>query len=370
MKVSMADLPAQYAALKGEMDAAVLSVLATGMFGLTPATAELESRIAEMSGVRYGVALNSGTDALLLSLMALDLSPGDEVITTPFTFVATAEVVALLGLTPVFADIDPATYNLDPQDVRRKITERTKAIIPVHLFGQMADMTALTAIAGEHQLPLIGDAAQAIGCFHHGKPVAQWSLFTTLSFFPTKNLGAAGDGGMVLTDDEAVAEKLRYLRFHGSKGTYSYKYVGLCSRLDAIQTAVLGVKLPHIDAWNEARRQNATFYDAAFAGMGGLVTPCTAPENVHTYHQYTIRVNDGRRDALKAYLSEHEIGSGIYYPGVLHLEEAYRRYGGKPGDSPHAETATAEVLSIPVMPELKAEQREFVADTVRAFFGG
>ena len=362
----MADLPAQYLALKGEMDAAVLQVLAGGMFGLTPATAELESRIAEMSGVRHGIALNSGTDALLLSLMALDLQPGDEVITTPFTFVATAEVVALLGLTPVFADIDPATYNLDPHDVRRKITPRTKAIIPVHLFGQMADMTALQNVAGN--TPLIGDAAQAIGCFHHGKAVAQWSLFTTLSFFPTKNLGAAGDGGMVLTDDETIAEKLRYLRFHGSKGTYSYKYVGLCSRLDAVQSAVLAVKLPHIAAWNEARRQNAAYYDAAFAGIHGLVTPRTASENVHTYHQYTIRVQNGRRDALKAHLAEREIGSGIYYPGVLHLEEAYLRYGGKPGDLPHAETATAEVLSIPVMPELLPHQREFVADTVRSFF--
>ncbi len=364
----MADLPAQYAALKGEMDAAVLSVLAGGMFGLTPATVNLETRIAEMSGVRYGIALNSGTDALLLSLMALDLSPGDEVITTPFTFVATAEVVALLGLTPVFADIDPATYNLDPVDVQRKITRSTKAIIPVHLFGQMADMTALSAIAEEHGLPLIGDAAQAIGCFHHGKPVAQWSLFTTLSFFPTKNLGAAGDGGMVLTNDEAMADKLRYLRFHGSKGTYSYKYVGLCSRLDAVQTAVLSVKLPHIDAWNEARRQNAAFYNAVLAGIDGLTTPRIAPENVHTYHQYTIRVPNGQRDALKTHLTKHEIGSGIYYPGVLHLEEAYLRYGGKPGDLPHAETATAEVLSIPVMPELLQHQREFVANTVLSFF--
>ncbi len=365
----MADLPAQYAALKSEIDAAVLEVLATGMFGLTPATADLEARIARMSGVRFGIALNSGTDALLLSLMALDLEPGDEVITTPFTFVATAETIALLGLTPVFADIDPLTYNLDPTDTARKITSRTKAIIPVHLFGQMADMTALTALAKAHGLPLIGDAAQAIGCYHHGAEVAKWSLLSTLSFFPTKNLGAAGDGGMILTDDEALAEKLRYLRFHGSKGTYRYKYVGLCSRLDAIQTAVLGVKLPHIADWNEARRQNAAYYDSALQNIGGLVTPYTDPANVHTYHQYTLRVTDGRRDDLKAFLAERGVGSGIYYPGSLHLEEAYLRYGGKPGDLPVSETATGEVLSIPIMPELTAEHREYVARSVREFFG-
>ncbi|MBC8139225.1 MAG: DegT/DnrJ/EryC1/StrS family aminotransferase [Fibrella sp.] len=369
MKVSMADLPAQYAALKSEIDAAVLDVLATGMFGLTPATAELETRIAEMSGVRFGVALNSGTDALLLSLMALDLKPGDEVITTPFTFVATAETIALLGLTPVFADIDPLTYNLDPVDTERKITPRTKAIIPVHLFGQMADMTELTALSQTHNLPLIGDAAQAIGCYHHGAEVAKWSLLSTLSFFPTKNLGAAGDGGMVLTDDEELAEKLRYLRFHGSKGTYRYKYVGLCSRLDAVQTAVLQVKLPHIASWNEARRQNAAYYDTAFQEIKGLVTPYTVPGNVHTYHQYTLRITQGRRDDLKAFLAERGIGSGVYYPGSLHLEEAYLAYGGKPGDLPHSETATGEVLSIPIMPELKPEHREYVARTVREFFG-
>ena len=364
----MADLPAQYAVLKGEIDAAVLQVLATGMFGLTPATAELEQNIARMSGAKHGIALNSGTDALLLSLMALDLEPGDEVITTPFTFVATAETVALLGLTPVFADIDPATYNIDAADVQRTITPRTKAIIPVHLFGQMADMTALAAIADAHNIPLIGDAAQAIGCFQGGRPVAAWSRFSTLSFFPTKNLGAAGDGGMVLVNDDDDAEKLRYLRFHGSKGTYRYKYVGLCSRLDALQTAVLTVKLPHIGAWNEARRQNAAYYDAAFANLDGLKTPCVLPENVHTYHQYTLRVKHGRRDELKAFLADKEIGSGIYYPGVLHLEEAYLRYGGKPGDLPHAETATGEVLSIPIMPELSAAARDYVVDAVRKFF--
>ncbi len=365
----MADLPAQYIALKAELDAAVLGVMAAGTFGLTPRTAELEAAIAAMSGVRHGIALNSGTDALLLSLMALDLHPGDEVITTPFTFVATAETIALLGLTPIFADIDPATYNLDVASTEAKITSRTRAIIPVHLFGQMADMRAFVAVSEKYGLPLIGDAAQAIGSFHGDKPVAQWSLLSTLSFFPTKNLGAAGDGGMVLTDDDDLAEKLRYLRFHGSKGTYRYKYVGLCSRLDAIQTAVLHVKFPHIGAWNEARRQNAAYYDLALQNIEGLKTPFTLPENIHTYHQYTLRVTGGRRDGLKAFLASRGVASGIYYPGSLHLEEAYLRYGGRAGDLPHSEAASGEVLSIPIMPELQAEQREWVALSVREFFG-
>ncbi len=364
----MADLPAQYAGLKNETDEAVLTVLASGQYGLTPATADFEATVARMSGVRHGIGLNSGTDALLLALMALDTKPGDEIITTPFTFVATAEMIALLGLTPVFADIDPQTFNIDAAQAERKITPRTRAILPVHLFGLMADMTALARLAQAHSLPLIGDAAQAIGCEHQGRKVAEWSLMTTLSFFPTKNLGAAGDGGMILTDDDALAEKLRYLRFHGSKGTYHYKYVGVCSRLDAVQTAVLAVKLPHLDNWNEARRTNAAFYDRAFADISGVMTPVTLPGNVHTYHQYTLRVAEGKRDDLRQFLADRDIASGIYYPGALHLQEAYLHYGGKPGDCPHAERASDEVLSIPVMPELTAAQRDYVAETVRAFF--
>jgi len=365
----MADLPAQYAALQSELDSAVLSVLRSGQFGLSDTTAKFEADIAALCGAKHGVALNSGTDALLLSLMALDLKPGDEVITTPFTFVATAETIALLGLTPVFVDIEPGTFNLDPAKVEAKLTPRTKAILPVHLFGQMADMGELARIACAHDLPLIGDAAQAIGCFHQGRPVAEWSLLTTLSFFPTKNLGAAGDGGMALTSDDSLAEKLRYLRFHGSKGTYQYKYVGVCSRLDNIQSAVLAIKLPHLDAWNEARRQNAAFYNERLSGLPGLTTPCQRPDNVHTFHQYTLRITDGRRDSLKAFLAERGVATGIYYPGPLHLEEAYRYLGGEPGDLPEAERAAAEVLSLPVVPELRREQLEYVAECVRAFFG-
>jgi len=369
MKVAIADLQAQYAALKDEMDAAVLAVLASGQFGLSEGVARFEEAAATVCGARHGIGLNSGTDALLLSLMALDLEPGDEIVTTPFTFVATAEVIALLGLKPVFADIDPVTFNIDPAAVIRALTPRTRAVLPVHLFGQMADMREITRIARERDLPVIGDAAQAIGCSHHGKTVSSWSLLTTLSFFPTKNLGAAGDAGMILTDDDALAEKIRCLRVHGSARQYHYRYVGLCSRLDSIQAAVLSVKLPHLDDWNEARRRNAAYYDAQLSGIDGLTPPCRRSENVHTYHQYTVRVAVGRRDALRAFLADRGVASGIYYPGPLHLEEAYRYLGYREGDFPEAERAAREVLSLPVMPELREDQREYVARSVRAFFG-
>lgn len=369
ISVPMADLRAQYQSLKPEIDAAALNVLAGGGFILGDALAGLEQDIADVCGARHGIGVGSGTDALLLSLLALGIGPGDEVITSPFTFVATAETIALLGATPVFSDIEPGTFNLCPAAVRAKITPRTKAILPVHLFGQMADMGALTSLAAEHNLPLIADAAQAIGCAQAGRPLAEWSDLTTLSFYPTKNLGAAGDGGMVLTSDDALADKLRHLRFHGSKGTYQYRYIGLCSRLDAIQAAILSVKLPHLAAWNETRRQNAAFYDAALGNVRGLCLPCTSAGNVHTYHQYTVRVLEGRRDDLKAFLAGRGVASGVFYPGPLHLEEAYQYLGGRPGDFPETERACREVLSLPIMPELVAAQRDHVAASVRAFFG-
>jgi dTDP-4-amino-4,6-dideoxygalactose transaminase len=374
MKVPLANLPAQYAALKTEMDAAVLAALGNGAFvlGTTPAANEvverLERDVAAYCGTKHAIAVNSGTDALLLSLMALGIGPGDEVITPPFTFVATVETVALLGATPVFADIDPTTFNLDPAKVIEKITPRTKAIMPVHLFGQMADMTVLTEIAQKHGLALIGDAAQAIGCAHHGKEVGEWSALTTLSFYPTKNLGAAGDGGMILTSDDDLNTKLRSIRFHGTSGPYRYRYVGVCSRLDGVQAAVLNVKLPHLPEWNEKRRQNAAYYMEHLADVDGICLPVCRPENVHTYHQFTVRVLGGKRDALRSFLTEREVSSGIFYPYPLHLEEAYLRYGGKSGDFPEAERACVEVLSLPVIPELTPEQRAYVVESVRAFF--
>jgi dTDP-4-amino-4,6-dideoxygalactose transaminase len=374
MKVPLANLPAQYAALKTEMDAAVLAALENGAFvlGTTPAANEvvekLEQGVASYCGAKHGIAVNSGTDALLLSLMALGIGAGDEVITPPFTFVATVETVALLGATPIFADIDPTTFNLDPAKVAEKITPRTKAILPVHLFGQMADMTALNELAEKHGPPVIGDAAQAIGCAHHGKEVGAWSRLTTLSFYPTKNLGAAGDGGMILTDDDELNAKIRSIRFHGTVGPYRYRYVGVCSRLDGVQAAVLNVKLPHLSDWNEARRVNAAYYLQHLADVDGICLPVCHPENVHTYHQFTIRVPHGKRDALRAFLTERGVASGIFYPYPLHLEEAYLPYGGKPGDYPESERACVEVLSLPVIPELTSEQRDYVVESIRAFF--
>jgi dTDP-4-amino-4,6-dideoxygalactose transaminase len=374
LKVPLANLPAQYATLKTEMDRAVIQALEDGAFvlGTTPAAnavvEKLEQDVAAFSGAKHGIAVNSGTDALLLSLMALGVGPGDEVISPPFTFVATIETVALLGATPVFADIDPVTFNMDPASVEAKITPRTKAIMPVHLFGQMADMTAFIQLSEKYNLPLIGDAAQAIGCYHQGKHVAEWSDLTTLSFYPTKNLGAAGDGGMILTNSDELNAKLRTLRFHGSNGAYKYQYVGVCSRLDGVQAAVLNVKLPHLNDWNEARRSNAAYYHEHLANIDGLCLPVCRPENIHTYHQFTVRVLGGKRDALREFLKEREVSSGVFYPYPLHLEEAYLPYGGKPGDYPEAERACKEVLSLPIMPELTAEQRAYVVEVVQAFY--
>jgi len=367
MTVPMADLSAQYTQFKDEIDSAVSSVLSTGGFILGPTVARCEEQIAQICGAKYGIGVGNGTDALLLSLMALGIGPGDEVITPPFTFVATVETVVLLGATPVFADIDPVYFTLDPEDVARKITPRTKAIVPVHLFGQLADMAVLRAFG----IPLIGDGAQAIGATQNGEGAAQGVELTTLSFYPTKNLGAAGDGGMILTSDESLAERLRLLRFHGSGGKYDYRLVGVCSRLDALQAAILNVKLPHLAAWNETRRENATFYSEALAGLSGLVLPETRPGNVHTFHQYTVRVLQGRRDSLKTFLAERGVSSGIFYPVALHLAPAYRdRFDGAEGDHPESERACAEVLSLPIFPELSAAQRVYVAQNIRLFFGG
>jgi dTDP-4-amino-4,6-dideoxygalactose transaminase len=368
MKVPMADLPAQYTALKEEIDAATLGVLASGGFILGPVVSAFEAEIAKICGAKHAIGVGNGTDALLLAMMALEIGPGDEVITPPFTFVATVETVALLGATPVFADIDPETFNLCPEKVAAKITKNTKAIIPVHLFGQVADMTALGTLSKMHNIPLIGDGAQAIGSLQQGKAIAELADLTTLSFYPTKNLGAAGDGGMIVTNSDALAAQIQLLRFHGSGGGYEYKKVGVCSRLDAIQAAILGVKVPHLAAWNQQRRQNAAFYNSALTGIEGLILPPCRAENVHTYHQYTVRVTGGKRDALKQFLAEREIASGVFYPQALHLAPAYASLGNPEGTYPEAERATKEVLSIPIYPELTSDQRQFVAESIRAFF--
>ncbi|MBI3948802.1 MAG: DegT/DnrJ/EryC1/StrS family aminotransferase [Armatimonadetes bacterium] len=366
----MADLRAQYQSVKEEVDRAVLDVLATAQFVLGDRVARFESRIAAVCGAAHGVGVASGTDALLLPLVAMGIGPGDEVIVPSFTFVATAEVVCLAGAAPVFAEIRPDTFNLDPEAVAAKITPRTRAILPVHLYGQMADMGALREIADRHGLRIIEDAAQAIGAEQRGRRIGQAGDAAGLSFFPTKNLGAAGDGGMVLTNDAALAERLRNLRFHGSGGTYYYANIGYNSRLDALQAAILEAKLGSLDRWNEARRANAAYYRQALAGTP-LLLPVEADGNRHIYHQYTLRVPEGvDREALRAHLQKRGIASAVYYPLSVHLQEAYARFGEGPGSLPETERAQRQVLSLPVYPELTAEQREHVAAGVRSFFTG
>jgi len=369
MIVPLADLPAQHRALRAELSAAFEQVMDSCRFILGDNVAALEADTARASGVQYGLGVGSGTDALLLSLLALDIGPGDQVITTPFTFVATAEVICLAGATPVFADINPHSFNLDPAHTETLITPRTKAIMPVHLFGQLADMTRFGEIARARNLALVGDGAQAIGATHRGKPLAQWSDLTTLSFFPTKNLGGCGDGGKVLNNIEAHRDRIKTLRFHGSGGGYFYKEVGYCSRLDELQAALLRVKAAHIDDWNCRRRRNAQRYDRGLGALEGrLCLPTTEAGNEHVFHQYTVRVTEGRRDALQKHLASHGVQSAVYYPLSLHLQEAYANLGMKQGGLPESEQASREVLSLPVHPDLSEEQVDFVIQTVQEFF--
>lgn len=361
----MADLKAQYQPISEEMVNAVRGVFESGRYYLGDNVKLLEQEIAEYCGAAYGVGVNSGTDAIWLALRALGVGEGDEVITTPFTFVATTEVIALLGARPVYVDIDPTTFNLDPNLIEARITERTKAILPVHLYGQPADISRIQEIAGRHSLRVVYDGAQAIGAEADGKPVGAYGDAVTLSFFPTKNLGGVGDGGMILTNNPDLAEELRTLRFHGSGGSYFYKRVGYCSRLDELQAAILRAKFPHLAEWNNTRRRNAAEYRELLGDMP-IALPRETPGVKHIYHQFTMRCTE--RDALKDYLKAREIDSGVYYPSPLHLEEAYKYLGYRPGDLPEAERACREVLSLPVFPELTDQQLAHVAGSIRSFY--
>jgi dTDP-4-amino-4,6-dideoxygalactose transaminase len=362
--IPLVDLKAQYQTIRDEINEAIHEVLESQYFILGPKVQELEKKVAQYCGVKYGVGVASGSDALLLSLMAIDVGPGDEVITTPFTFFATAGCISRLGARPVFVDIDPGTYNVDPGLIEERITESTKAIIPVHLYGQCADMDPILDTAKKHSLYVIEDAAQAIGAKYKGRKAGSMSHLGCLSFFPTKNLGGYGDGGMVVTDDEELAEKVRVLRVQGSKPKYYHSVIGCNSRLDAIQAAVLSVKLNYLDDWNEARRENAQNYNCLFAGMD-LVTPYAEEHNYHIYNQYVIRVE--RRDELQSFLKEQEVGTAIYYPVPLHLQKCYSDLGYREGDLPESEKAAKEVLALPVYPELNLEQQEVVANYVGRF---
>lgn len=364
MKVGLVDLVHQYRSIQPEIDSAIREVLDSGQFVLGRQVSSLEEEIADYCGAKHAVAVNSGTDAILLALVAQGIGPGDEVVTSPFTFVATVEAICLAGATPVLADIDPATFNLCPVKVAEAITPRTRALMPVDLFGQMADRSAFIGLAEKYHLKLVWDSAQAIGALFDGRPLGAYPGCSTLSFFPTKNLGAYGDGGMVLTDDPDVRDRLIQYRFHGSGGGYVHTRVGYCSRLDALQAAILRAKLPRLCCWTEMRRKHADSYARLLADSGSRL-PFTDSRAHHIFHQYTIRHT--HRDQLKRFLKDNEVDSGIYYPLALHLQEAYTGLGGKPGDFPEAERATAEVLSIPIHPDLSEEQIEYVASLIRQF---
>lgn len=370
MKVPLLDLSEQNRKLRPEIEAALGRVLDKNSFILGDEVAELEKELARYCGTKYAIGCASGSDALLLAMMAFDIGPGDEVITTPYSFFATVSAITRLGATPVFVDIDPLTYNIDVAQVETKITERTKAIQPVHLYGQCANMAELNKIAEKHGIPVVEDAAQAIGAEENGIRAGAMSAIGCFSFYPSKNLGGMGDGGFMTTDDDAIAEKLFALRVHGSKERYYHKWVGLNSRLDGFQGAVLRVKLPHLDAWSDKRKQNADLYRETFADKGlaeNITLPFERSDCRHIYNQFVIRVTEGR-DELKAFLAENEIGTDIYYPLPLHLQECFAYLGNKRGDLPVAEKAADETLALPIYPELKDEQIQFVAETVTRFF--
>jgi dTDP-4-amino-4,6-dideoxygalactose transaminase len=371
LKVPLADLRAQYYELKEQIDSAIVKVIESCRFSGGDVVSQLESEIAATCGAEYGIGVASGTDALVLSLVACGIGDGDEVITTPFTFGATSEAIALVGARPVYVDIDTCTYNLDVSQIEYRITPRTKAILPVDLYGQMVDRVILTDIARRHKLRLIIDSAQAIGARQFGQPIAKHGDTTTLSFYPTKNLGAYGDGGMVLTNDPELADTLRSLRGHGTRQhKYYYERVGYCSRLDAIQAAILQVKLPALQDWNEGRRRNAALYHELLADIAeirdeGIGLPGHERGNDHIYHQYTIR--HPRRDALQQVLKAHDVDSEIYYPVPMHMHPAYAYLGFKEGAFPKSEKAAREVLSLPIHPELTEAQIRYVADLIREF---
>lgn len=374
MNVPLLDLKAQYATLAEPLMDAVRGIVEEQKFVLGPPVEQFEEQVAEYLGVRYAVGCASGTDALLLALRAFDIGSGDAVVTSPFTFFATAGAIHNVGARPVFADIDPDTFNLDPEAADAAVTGDTRAIIPVDLFGQLADHRAFEELAERHNLRVIEDAAQAIGATTEvpgGERITTGTLpdACAFSFFPTKNLGGFGDGGMVVTNDRAIADRLRKLRVHGGRQMYHHEEVGFNSRLDALQAAVLSVKLPRLEEWSAARRRNARFYDEALSGIDGVVTPRIAPGNVSIFNQYTIRVLEGRRDSLQQALQEQGIGTGVYYPVPLHLQECFHYLGYRAGQFPEAERACTEVLSLPIYPELTEAQLTRVAEAIRAFFG-
>jgi dTDP-4-amino-4,6-dideoxygalactose transaminase len=376
MIVPQIDLKAQYLSIKAEIDAAVAGVMESQHFILGPAVERCEQAIASYCGCAHGIGVSSGSDALLVCLMAENIGPGDEVITTPYTFFATAGAIARLGATPVFVDIDPATYNLDASQIASKVTARTRAIIPVHLYGQMADMDAVMAVANAHGLAVIEDAAQAIGAERNGRRAGSVGHYGCISFFPSKNLGAAGDGGMVVTNDPGRAERVKILRAHGSSPKYYHKLLGGNFRLDAVQAAIVAAKLPHLDGWTAARQRNATQYDQLFSDAGLAASAPHQPQQIglprvvtdrHIFNQYVIRVSE--RDRLKAALQARGVGTEVYYPVPMHLQECFAYLGQREGSFPESERAANETLAIPVHPELSEGQARYVVECIQEAIG-
>ena len=372
----MVDLVRQHAPLRADIDAAIARVLDTGAFIKGPDVGAFAEELAAYVGVRHVVPCGNGTDALQLALMALGVGPGDEVITTGFTFIATVEVVGLLGARPVLVDVNPCTFNIDAEEVRRAITPRTKAIVPVHLFGQPADMDRLLAISEETGVPIVEDNAQGIGARWFGAAgqrgdapmTGTMGALGTTSFFPSKNLGCAGDGGAVFTNDDALAERVAMCANHGMKQRYHHEVIGINSRLDTVQAALLRVKLPHLDRWNDARRAAADRYDANFAGVAGIRTPYRDPRATHVFHQYTLRLADGvDRDGCVAALAAAGVPSGVYYPVPGHRQGAFKQWGLASVDQPQSDRLARQVISLPMHPELTALEQDYISDQVLTF---
>ena len=361
MNIQMVDLTTQYRKIKPEVDEAIHRVLDSGHYILGKEVGEFEAAAAKYLGIKHAIGCASGTDALQVAMMALNIGPGDEVITTSFTFVATTETIVLLGATPVYVDIDPLTFNIDPAGIEAAITPRTKAILPVHLYGHSVDMDPLMEVARKHGLPVIEDAAQAMGTEYKGRKVGGIGTLGCISFFPSKNLGAFGDAGMVVTQDDQLAEKVRMIIVHGSRKRYYHETIGVNSRLDTLQAAILNVKLRHLEQWHEARRTAARFYNELFKGHQ-VTTPYEAPYTRHIFHQYTLRMN--QRDKVDEWLAQKKIPHAIYYPIPLHLQQAYEKVGKPKGSFPKTERAAAEVLSLPIHTELTEEQQRYIAQAV------
>lgn len=365
MAVPLLDLTRQHRPIRAELDRALATVFDHCGFIMGPEVRKLEAELATFCGVKHALGVASGTDALLLALRACGVGPGDEVITSAFSFFASAGVISRLGAKPVFVDIEPDTFNIDSAKIAHAVTPRTKVIMPIHLFGQCADMDQIIAIANKHGIKVVEDAAQAIGSLHKGRKAGAIGHLGCFSFFPTKNLGCAGDGGLVTTNDDNLADQVRILRQHGGRSEYLHQIVGYNSRLDTLQAAILQVKLPYLVGWTEARRRNAARYDQGLAGLP-LRTPVVREGNYHIYHQYSITIE--RREELMAWLKEKQIGHKIYYPVPFHQQECFAGLGYRPGDLPICEKAAATILSLPIFGEMTVSEQDEVIGAIRQFF--